>query len=53
MPPTPSPTRLIVALCTAEIVSMLGAATFPALLPTFLAEWDITKTDAGWLNGIY
>ena len=53
MPPTPSPTRLIVALCAAEIVSMLGAATFPALLPTFLAEWDITKTDAGWLNGIY
>ena len=53
MQPTPSPTRLIVALCAAEIVSMLGAATFPALLPTFLAEWDISKTDAGWLNGIY
>jgi len=44
---------LIVALCAAEIVSMLGAATFPALLPTFLAEWNLSKTDAGWLNGIY
>ena len=32
---------------------MLGAATFPALLPTFLAEWNLSKTDAGWLNGIY
>ena len=49
----PSPIRLIVALCTAEVVSMLGAATFPALLPTFLAEWNLTSTEAGWLNGIY
>ncbi len=32
---------------------MLGAATFPALLPTFIAEWSLTKTNAGWLNGIY
>ncbi len=53
MPPTPSPTRLIVALCAAEIVSMLGAATFPALLPTFLAEWGLSKTEAGWLNAFY
>ena len=48
-----SPTKLIVAFCAAEIISMLGAATFPALLPTFLAEWDLSKTEAGWLNGIY
>ena len=32
---------------------MLSIATFPALLPTFIAEWSLTKTDAGWLNGIY
>ena len=32
---------------------MLGAATFPALLPTFITEWNLTKTNAGWLNGIY
>ncbi len=32
---------------------MLGAATFPALLPTFLDEWTLTSTEAGWLNGIY
>ena len=53
MSPKPSPTPLIFALCAAEIVSMLGSATFPALLPTFLAEWNLSKTDAGWLNGIY
>ncbi len=32
---------------------MLGAATFPALLPTFIAEWQLSSTEAGWLNGIY
>ncbi len=32
---------------------MLGTATFPALLPTFIVEWSLTKTNAGWLNGIY
>ena len=32
---------------------MLGVAAFPALLPTFIGEWQLTKTDAGWINGIY
>ena len=32
---------------------MLGVAAFPALLPTFIGEWQLTNTDAGWINGIY
>ncbi len=55
-PPLPSrqsATKLVVALCTAEIASMLGAAMFPALLPGFIAEWRVTNTQAGWINGIY
>ncbi len=32
---------------------MLGAVTFPALLPTFIGTWQLSNTDAGWLNGIY
>ncbi len=32
---------------------MLGAVTFPALLPTFIDTWQLSNTDAGWLNGIY
>jgi MFS family permease len=48
-----SPTQLIVALCVAEVFSMIGVAAFPALLPTFLGEWQLTNTDAGWINGIY
>ena len=48
-----SPTQLIAAICVAEIFSMIGLATFPALLPTFISEWRLTNTDAGWINGIY
>ncbi|MCH8138313.1 MAG: hypothetical protein IH926_05060 [Proteobacteria bacterium] len=48
-----SPIPLIVALCAAEIASMPGVAAFPALLPTFIGEWQLTNTDAGWINGIY
>jgi MFS family permease len=44
---------LVAAFCAAEILSMAGFATFPALLPTFQAEWGIDNTDAGWISGIY
>ncbi len=45
--------RLIAALCLAETLSMLSFATFPALLPTFMAEWRLSGTEAGWLNGLF
>lgn len=32
---------------------MLGAMSFPALLPSFITEWQLTNTEAGWINGIY
>ncbi|MFQ5954771.1 MAG: MFS transporter [Kiloniellales bacterium] len=44
---------LVAALCAAEVLSMTGFAAFPALLPTFQAEWGLTNTDAGWISGIY
>lgn len=53
MSPRSSTVRLIVVLCAAEIVSLLGVAAFPALLPTFINEWQLTNTEAGWINGIY
>ena len=45
--------RLVVLLCVAEVLCMTGFGTFPALLPGFLAEWGLTNTEAGWINGIY
>ena len=32
----PTPVRLILQMCAAEVLSMLDAVTFPALLPTFI-----------------
>lgn len=45
--------RLIVLLCVAEVLSMTGFGTFPGLLPTFLDAWELSNTEAGWINGIY
>jgi len=47
------PAVIVAMICSAEVLSMLTAAAFPALLPRFLADWSLTKTDAGWINGIY
>ena len=32
---------------------MAGVFAFPALLPTFVAEWELSKTEAGWIAGLY
>ena len=44
---------LTAVLCLAQVLTMLGVFTFPALLPTFFAEWRLSNTDAGWIAGIY
>ena len=48
-----SPVMLILALCVAEAMGMATFATFPALLPTFRAEWGLSNTEAGWIGGVY
>lgn len=47
------PLLLIATLCLAETLAMLGVFAFPALLPTFVAEWGLSNTQAGWIGGIY
>ncbi|MBU2498346.1 MAG: MFS transporter [Proteobacteria bacterium] len=32
---------------------MAAIMYFPALLPYFQAQWGLTNTEAGWINGIY
>jgi MFS family permease len=44
---------LITAMCFAEILSMLGVFAFPAILPKFIKLWNLTNSEAGWINGIY
>jgi MFS family permease len=45
--------RLIAIMCVAEVMGMLGFFAFPALLPTFIAQWQLSNTDAGWINATF
>lgn len=40
-------------MCAAHILSMLGFATFAALLPNYAAAWNMTNTEAGWIGSAY
>lgn len=44
---------LVTAMCTAQVLGMLGVFAFPALLPHFLDLWDLSNSQAGWISGIY
>lgn len=48
-----TPTRLITFSCIAEILAMSSFATFPALMPHFFEAWNLSGTEAGWINGAY
>ncbi|MEW5726914.1 MAG: MFS transporter, partial [Pseudomonadota bacterium] len=45
--------RVVIALCAAEVLTMAGVFAFPALLPGFVGEWGLSNTDAGWISGVY
>ena len=32
---------------------MLGSSAFPALLPAFRREWQLSASEAGWISGLY
>jgi MFS family permease len=51
--PAVSPARSLLLLCAAEILSMTGFATFPALLPVLRAEWGLSNSEAGLVSGIF
>ena len=37
-----TPTRLVMLVCIAQVCAQIGAYTWPALLPGFIADWRIT-----------
>jgi MFS family permease len=45
--------RLTLIVCLAEIFGLASIATFPALVPTFLIEWHLSHTEAGWIIAAY
>ena len=45
--------RFIRAIVAAQMLVQIGAFSLPALLPTYIAAWSLSKTEAGWLVGIF
>jgi MFS family permease len=41
------------AIAGAQMLAQLGAFALPALLPSYIARWDLSKTEAGGLVGIF
>jgi predicted MFS family arabinose efflux permease len=35
------------------VCAQLGAYTWPALLPSFIAAWDLSNGEAGWVTGAF
>ena len=48
---TGRPATVTAALCAAEVLNLLGFATFQALVPFFTPEWSLTNAEAGWISG--
>ena len=45
--------RITFTLCLVEVLALIGIATFPALLPTFIGAWRLSNTEAGWITAVY
>ena len=40
-------------MCAAQACAQIGAFSVAALLPTLIAVWSLSNTEAGWISGIY
>jgi MFS family permease len=45
--------RFIAAIVAAQVLTQIGTFILPALLPEYIDRWDLSKTEAGWLIGIF
>ena len=45
--------RFIWSMVAAQGMVQIGAFTLPALLPGYIDRWHLTKTEAGWLIGVF
>ena len=43
----------MLAMCAAQACAQIGAFSVAALLPTLIAAWSLSNTEAGWISGIY
>jgi MFS family permease len=47
------PRKFVWSIVAAQVLVQIGAFTLPALLPTYIDRWHLTKTEAGSLVGIF
>src|SRR5215469_9932906 len=45
--------RFVWSIVTAQMLVQIGAFGLPALLPAYIEQWHLTKTEAGSLVGIF
>ncbi len=45
--------RFLICVVAAQVLVQIGAFSLPALLPDYIAQWGLSKTQAGWLVGIF
>ncbi len=46
-------TRLVAAVCAAQVLVQLGAFFWPALLPRIMPQWGLTNSEAGWITAAF
>jgi MFS family permease len=49
----PGSRNFVAAIVGAQVLTQIGAFTLPALLPGYIERWSLSKTEAGWLIGIF
>ena len=45
--------HIVALVCLAQTLAQIGAYSIPALLPSFIDEWSLTNTEAGWIVGMF
>jgi MFS family permease len=50
---SPGIRRFVWSIVAAQVLVQIGAFTLPALLPAYIAAWNLSKTEAGWVIGIF
>ena len=48
-----NPTHMVMAVCAAQAMGASGTMYFPALLPAFQLEWQLSNIEAGWITGVF
>ena len=48
-----SPEYLVALVCVAQVFVQIGSAFWMALLPSMMAQWQLSNSEAGWITAIF